>query len=244
LSITKEPHERIEALFHLFAANAEGAISQWRTLDSELNKSPATEAEFSRTLHELASAGWLTGTVLTEVLRMLRRGRDSIIDLTPLTDKTRGSAQEGECQFHVFLCHHSEDKPEVERIGHLLKKRGLRPWLDKWELPPGRPWIPALEKQIETIGSAAVFVGSAGIGPWQREEIHALLIEFQALGRPVIPIILEPIAVTPKIPVFLKGRTWVNFQDPKSLPLEQLLWGITGEKSDTLRNCHDGLIEA
>ena len=81
-------------------------------------------------------------------------------------------------KFDVFLCHNSEDKPAIEKIGEQLRKEGVRPWLDVWELRPGLPWQKLLEEQIEHISSAAVFVGSSGIGPWQQRELDAYLREF------------------------------------------------------------------
>jgi len=42
-------------------------------------------------------------------------------------------------EFDVFLCHNSADKAAVKKIGERLMKDGLKPWLDAWELPPGRP---------------------------------------------------------------------------------------------------------
>ena len=62
-------------------------------------------------------------------------------------------------KFDVFLCHNSEDKPDVIQIGNRLKGHNLHPWLDEWELRPGFPWQPLLEESIEEIGAAAVFVG-------------------------------------------------------------------------------------
>ena len=51
--------------------------------------------------------------------------------------------------FDVFLSHNSKDKPAVRQIAEALRDRGLRVWLDEWELIPGRRWIPALEKAIQ-----------------------------------------------------------------------------------------------
>ena len=70
--------------------------------------------------------------------------------------------------FDVFLCHNSEDKPDVKTLGEDLKQRGILPWLDEWELPPGRPWQRELEAQISQIKSVAIFVGQSGLGPWQQ----------------------------------------------------------------------------
>jgi TIR domain len=63
----------------------------------------------------------------------------------------------------------------VQKIGERLQEEEILPWLDVWELRPGMPWQPALEEQINSIKSAAVFVGKSGRGPWQDMEIYALL---------------------------------------------------------------------
>jgi hypothetical protein len=132
--------------------------------------------------------------------------------------------------FDVFLCHNDKDKPEVKKIAELLKKRGILPWLDEWEARPGFPWQRLLEEQIEQIKSAVVFVGKDGVGPWQQLEIEALLREFANRGCPVIPVLLENASAEPKLPLFLRGMTWVDFRKHEPVPLKQLIWGITGKR--------------
>jgi len=132
--------------------------------------------------------------------------------------------------FDVFLCHNSEDKPGVKEIGERLKERGILPWLDEWELRPGLPWQRSLEEQIAQIKSAAVFIGQSGIGPWQQLELEAFLREFVERGCPVIPVLLENAPKKPKLPLFLKGMTWVDFRKTDPKPMVQLIWGITGER--------------
>jgi TIR domain len=136
--------------------------------------------------------------------------------------------------FDVFLCHNSADKPAVKKIGAQLLERGIMPWLDEWELPPGQPWQPLLEQQIDNIKSAAVFVGSAGIGPWQEQELRGFLSEFVSRQCPVIPVLLPDAPKKPTLPIFLKAMTWVDFriQDPD--PLDRLIWGITGKRPEQL----------
>ena len=133
--------------------------------------------------------------------------------------------------FDVFLCHNGQDKLAVKQIGEQLKLHGILPWLDEWELPPGRPWQRLLEEQISQIKAAAVFVGKDGIGPWQHQELDAFLREFVHRGCPVIPVLLADAPREPVLPVFLKAMTWVDFriQDPD--PLQRLLWGITWQKA-------------
>lgn len=131
-------------------------------------------------------------------------------------------------QFDVFLCHNSQDKPEVKKIARQLQQQGLKPWLDVWELPPGQSWQELLEEQIEQIKSAAVFVGSSGLGPWQEREMRAFLSEFVGRKCPVIPVLLENAPQKPQLPIFLKAMTWVDFRQAESDPMGRLIWGITG----------------
>jgi hypothetical protein len=134
--------------------------------------------------------------------------------------------------FDVFLCHNHCDKPSVIDIGHRLKAAGILPWLDVWELPPGQPWQPLLENQICNVGAAAVFVGSAGLGPWQEQELNGFLREFVERKVPVIPVLLQDAPIKPRLPVFLNGMVWVDFRSSDPDPLTQLIWGITGERPD------------
>jgi hypothetical protein len=132
--------------------------------------------------------------------------------------------------FDVCLCHNGQDKEAVKKIGEDLKRHGILPWLDEWELRPGFSWQSELERQIAKIKSAVVFVGKGGLGPWQRSELHAFLSEFHHRRCPVIPALLPDAPNAPELPVFLRGMTWVDFRREDPRPTDQLIWGITGER--------------
>ncbi|MEO0836886.1 MAG: SUMF1/EgtB/PvdO family nonheme iron enzyme [Cyanobacteria bacterium J06642_3] len=136
--------------------------------------------------------------------------------------------------FDVFLCHNGKDKPEVREIALQLQQQGIKPWLDEWELRPGLSWQELLEDQIEQIKTAAVFVGSSGFGPWQKREMRAFLSEFVNRNCPVIPVLLKSAPQEPRLPIFLKGMTWVDFRRAESNPIARLNWGITGVRPDRL----------
>jgi hypothetical protein len=68
--------------------------------------------------------------------------------------------------FDVFPCHNSKDKPAVREIAQMLVKSGIKPWVDEDQIRRGTSWQTALRQQIESIKSAAVFVGESGLGPW------------------------------------------------------------------------------
>jgi hypothetical protein len=132
-------------------------------------------------------------------------------------------------RFDTFLCHSFEDKALVKRIGRQLRRNGVSPWLDEWELRPGIPWQRSLEEECLRIPSAVIFIGSSGVRPWQRLEYEAFLREFVRRGCAVVPVILPNAPTIPDLPVFLKGMTWVDFRRKHPNPLRQLLWSrVTG----------------
>jgi len=135
--------------------------------------------------------------------------------------------------FDVFLSHNSKDKPAVRQIAETLRARGLRVWLDEWELPPGRRWQDELEKIIRTVRSSAVLIGKDGLGPWEIPEMRACLSQMVKRDLPVIPVLLPGAPDAPEFPLFLAENTWVDLRSGISEDgLSRLHWGITGEKPD------------
>ncbi len=125
--------------------------------------------------------------------------------------------------YHVFLSHTGPDKPAVEDLARRLVHAGIEPWLDTWNLVPGVPWMPALEDVLARCDSCAVFIGPAGMGAWQHEEMQAAINRRVTEGRTptegskpfrVIPVLL-PGADRPErshLPRFLTATTWVEFR--------------------------------
>jgi hypothetical protein len=131
--------------------------------------------------------------------------------------------------FDVFLCGNTVDKPAVREIAQELSKEGINPWLDIDQIKPGTSWQPTLGEQIESINSAAVFVGDAGLGPWQNQESQAFLNQFVKRGCPVIPVVLPSAKTEPELPWMFANLHCVDFRTD-SQPLQRLIWGITGQK--------------
>lgn len=132
--------------------------------------------------------------------------------------------------YDVFLCHNEDDKEAVRTIDKRLRQRGILPWLDEKEIQPGMNWVVALEESIKKAKSAAVIIGKSGLGPWQHQELVALLIEFARRGNPIIPVLLADARIPDDLPVFLKGKKWVEFKNGSQNFYNSLCWGITGDK--------------
>ncbi len=133
-------------------------------------------------------------------------------------------------EFDVFLCYNKEDMEEVNEIAGELLKRGVHAGLDKYEIKPGLPWQQVLENNINSVKSAAIFVGSHGIGKWQKIEIDAFVRQFVSRGCPIIPVILKSCSAVPKLSVFLEGMHHVDFRQKDPNPMDQLIRGIIGKK--------------
>ena len=118
-----------------------------------------------------------------------------------MTETISVDPQAANQHFDVFLSHNSNDKPAVITLAEALKSRDLRPWLDIWDLPPGRPWQEELEKILKTIPAAAVLVGHDGLGPWENTEMRALLSECAEQDLPVIPVLLPGATAQPRLPI-------------------------------------------
>lgn len=140
---------------------------------------------------------------------------------------------EADFKYDVFLSHNSKDKPVVEKIARILRDEyGLRVWLDKWNLTPGKPWQEELEDGLEYSETIAVFLGEAGIGKWENEEMRvAVNSRVNDASRRVIPVLIPSAPESPKLSVFLSRYTWVDLRtgfDTKDL-LYRLYCGITGQ---------------
>jgi DNA-directed RNA polymerase subunit RPC12/RpoP len=134
--------------------------------------------------------------------------------------------------FDVFLAHNAQDKPQVEKIAQHLKERGLNPWLDKWNLPPGRRIAEEIERVLPNTRAVAVFIAAVGTGPWEQLEIYAALQLFVKNRRPLIPVLLPGATGTSGLPLFLQQFNIVRFDldvhDENAL--DNLQWGITGQQ--------------
>jgi hypothetical protein len=53
-------------------------------------------------------------------------------------------------QLKVFLCHASDDKPEVRDLYNLLVKHGADPWFDAEKLLPGQDWNFEINKALDS----------------------------------------------------------------------------------------------
>lgn len=137
-------------------------------------------------------------------------------------------------EFDVFLAHNSQDKPSVIAIANELRSRGLKPWLDWEQIPPGQPFQGVIQQAVMKVKSVAIFIGPAGLGRWQSLELRSAVTQFVERGIPVIPVLLPGVADMPSTFLFLREFNSVRFvssvHEPESIA--RLAWGITVERAN------------
>ncbi len=136
-------------------------------------------------------------------------------------------------QFDVFLAHNSVDKPQVRVIAKKLRERGLKPWLDEEQIPPGMSFQDEIQKAIPLIKSAAIIIGTKGLGTWQVMELRSLITKFVNQKIPVIPVLLPGVNNIPSDLLFLQELNWVKFEQiDDATAFYRLQWGITQVKPE------------
>jgi hypothetical protein len=106
-------------------------------------------------------------------------------------------------EYDVFLSFSSRDRDLVLQIARSLATYGIRPWLDEWALPLGRPISPELERILSSARAVAVIYGTDGYGPWQQAEVDVALERALRGQCLLIPVMLPGVAPA-DLPPFLR----------------------------------------
>ncbi|HEY0607900.1 MAG TPA: TIR domain-containing protein, partial [Herpetosiphonaceae bacterium] len=115
----------------------------------------------------------------------------------------------------VFLCHSSNDKPEVRNLYYRLQNEGVRPWLDEVDLLPGQYWEEEIQKAVQSADIFIVCISNSvnSTGFLQKEINYALdIAEKQPKGTIfIIPVRLERC----EVPDRLRRFQWVDLYEER-----------------------------
>lgn len=114
----------------------------------------------------------------------------------------------------VFLCHASEDKPQVRDVYQRLQALGFEPWLDEVDILPGQDWDYEIETALEESDFVIVFLSERSvvkIGYVQREFRRAM---YRSEEMPegyihTIPVKLDDCTV----PRRFRRHQWANLSE-------------------------------
>ena len=143
-------------------------------------------------------------------------------------DQKRDEAVRKTGEYDVFLAHNSTDADQVFALNNELRSRGLNPWIDREQVPPGFSFQQEIQDAIPRVKSAAIIIGTHGLGQWQRPEMEVFITQCVESKFPVIPVLLPGVDQIPPELSFLKRLRSVKFvhRIDETGVLEQLEWGI------------------
>ncbi|HOC58292.1 MAG TPA: TIR domain-containing protein, partial [Verrucomicrobiota bacterium] len=111
--------------------------------------------------------------------------------------------------FDAFLSHQHASQERVERIALQLRNRGLRVWLDKWEIGLGGLRDQCIEGVQKSRFVLLACTRAALDSNWVQAEKKWACAD-DPRGDNVVPLLLEDMELPPD----LKSQLWFDFRDP------------------------------
>ena len=105
----------------------------------------------------------------------------------------------------TFISYSRKDETFAQKLYNDLSAAGVRPWLDRYDIPPGATWDDEIQHGLNVVSHVLVLVSQASI---DSENVHAEWNYALSTGKTVIPVILEKLP-TEAIPLRLHGPNWV-----------------------------------
>ena len=142
-----------------------------------------------------------------------------------------GPSADAAGDFDAFLSYNSEDLNQVKEIRGQLIERGLRPWLDKYDMEAGVSAQTQLDRQIHSGKPSVFFIGPHGLGDWQTLEIELatmLVVKKKYLLIPVFLTTFEGAVGDFKALAFGELLHAVDMREPDPDPFEKLIRAIQG----------------
>ena len=110
-------------------------------------------------------------------------------------------------QATTFISYSRRDSAFVRRLYNDLMAAGVRPWLDRYDIPPGAIWDDAIQRGLNACSHVLIVLSQAAI---ESRNVHAEWNYADSLGKTLIPLIYEQLDPQ-SIPFRLHGPNWVDF---------------------------------
>lgn len=129
--------------------------------------------------------------------------------------------------FDVFISYNNRDLSTAKTLGEALRYRGFNPWLAHEQVPPGRPFEPAILREISRTKVVIVLISD--------DLVSQQYSDIREAGKrdelPLIPIFL-PNADLENVPspLWKLHGIYVEQEITDEEILDKLEWGITGKK--------------
>ena len=110
-------------------------------------------------------------------------------------------------QATTFISYSRQNSAFVRRLYNDLMAAGVRPWLDRYDIPPGAIWDDAIQRGLNACSHVLIVLSKPAI---ESRNVHAEWNYADSLGKTLIPLIVEKLEPR-SIPFRLHGPNWVDF---------------------------------
>jgi predicted ATPase len=129
---------------------------------------------------------------------------------THASDGASRSAPEPDATAHVFLSYASPDRDRARAVVAALEAAGILVWLDRHAIAGGELWSQAIVEGIEGCVALTILCSEHSM------RSHNVRQELQLAWhhrRPILPLLLEPVAYPTDRAYFLHGWQWIELRD-------------------------------
>jgi tetratricopeptide (TPR) repeat protein len=120
----------------------------------------------------------------------------------------------------TFISYARENELFTRQLYNDLTAAGVRPWLDRYDIPPGAIWDDEIQRGLNQVSHVLVVVSAASVAS---QNVHDEWNYAISLNKTIIPLIHEQLD-PPQIPYRLHGYNWVVFSGKDYVEaLKQLL---------------------
>jgi hypothetical protein len=190
---------------------------------------------------ELAGAGWRKALIALEIAQVVdkrgsgrRPGERSIaLEMIPLVESVvqdwgkRLSSQQAPVEqppgakSRAFICYSHQDSSFVNRLVGDLSSKGIRTWLDKWEIKVGDSITGKISEGIGQNDYLIIVLSEASVkSEWVKRELNAALMkELKRKSVVVLPLLLEDC----DIPPLVADKKYADFRQGYDAGLAELL---------------------
>src|SRR5690348_4964085 len=103
----------------------------------------------------------------------------------------------------IFFCYAREDQAFAVPLAQELKQRGVRVWLDQWDIPAEADWDQTIDKALHECDRLLIVLSPASV---QSGEVRGELREALDLKKSILPVRSEEHTSELQSPVHLVCR--------------------------------------
>ena len=129
-------------------------------------------------------------------------------------------------QYDAFISHASQDSERAIEIYNALEERGLKCWIDKKNIRPGKKYAEEIVRGVRQSRCMVIVISNYSN---QSDNVTAEAEEARKSGKPIFPVRIEDVQPSDRLAFYVSITQWLDlWQVDKLEKLEMLAKSIAG----------------